>query len=116
MAGTATVRHGLASNARAFEQQRQRIGKKFRLARAGSHAKCRKTIALHRLVALDQLVRRMALALQFDGSIGEIATCGLAVQTVSPVLDPGKQLAARIAGMGGFKIAPDLLGLFGGAA
>jgi len=116
MAGAAAIRHGLAGNTRTLKQQCQRIGEQFRLARTGSHTKGRKTVALHRLVTLDQLVRRMAFALQFDGSVGKIATGGLAVQTVSSVLDPGKQLAARVARVCGFEIAPDLLGFFGGAA
>lgn len=116
MAGTAAIRYGLAGNARAFEKQRQRVGKKFRLACASGYAKSRKPVALHGLMTLDQLVRRMAFTLQLDGGIGEIATCGLAVQTVGPIFHPGKQLAARVAGMGGFKITPDFFSFVGSAA
>lgn len=116
MAGTAPIRHGLAGDTCAFEQQRQRVGKKFGLTRTGGHAKSREPVALHGLMALDQFVRRMAFAFQFDGGIGEIATCGLAGQTVRPVFHPGKKLAARIARMGEFEVSPDFLSLFGGSA
>ncbi|MBB4434329.1 hypothetical protein GGE18_004457 [Rhizobium esperanzae] len=65
---------------------------------------------------LDHFVGGMALTLQLDGGIGEIAAGGLAVQTLRPRLHPGVKLGARIAGIGRLQIAPDGTGPFGSAA
>lgn len=115
MAATAGGAHRLATDARAFEQQRQRIGKKLRFARTGCRTERGQTIALFGLVPFDHFVGGMALPLELDGGVGEIAACRLAIQTLRPHLHPGVELGAGIAGMSGLQIAPDGIGLFGGA-
>lgn len=99
MTAAAGSAHGLAADARAFEQQRQSIGKKLGFACAGRRTERGQAITLFSLVPLDHFVGWMALALQLDGGIGEIAAGGLAVQTLRPHLHPGVQLGARIVGI-----------------
>ena len=116
MAAAAIGAHGLAADPRAFEQQRQRIGKELGFSCAGRRTERGQMVTLLGLVPLNHLMGGMTLALQFDGGIGEIAAGGLAVQTLRSHLHPGVQLGAWIAGMRRLKIAPDGAGLFGGAA
>lgn len=116
MAAASIGAHGLAADTRTFEKQRQRIGKQLGLARTGRRTESDQAIALLCLVPFDHLMSGMALALEFDSGVGEIATGGLAVETLRPHIHPGIQLGTRIAGMLHLQLTPDDARLFRGPA
>ncbi|TCU33810.1 hypothetical protein EV129_11451 [Rhizobium azibense] len=115
MAAATVAAHRLPGDAGAFQKKCESVSKKLRLPSPGGGTEFFKALTLLCLMALDHLMGRVSLTLQFDRRVGKIATGRLPVETLGSPLNPGLELRARVAGMHRLEFTPYCLGLFAGA-
>jgi hypothetical protein len=97
----------LGGNAGALAQQEHFVGETLGIGELGIAAQANKPFAKRGFILADDTPRRMIPIRQLDRSVGECtAALGLVLLEVSDMVQPGQQLAFRIARVGGGERIP----------